>query len=103
MRVLGYPGFAGGGGGGDGLPCGARTLSRWGPMKPVAPCVLCRHLDLAKTKQGPPSICAAFPPGVPPLIAQGLERHETPYPGDHGIPFDERNDWSEVAKILEAE
>lgn len=32
-------------------------------------------------------VCTAFPQGIPLEIAQGLNLHEKPYPGDHGIQY----------------
>jgi hypothetical protein len=40
-----------------------------------------------ETQQVP--ICAAFPKGIPEEIAYGDNLHLEPYPGDHGIPFEE--------------
>lgn len=52
------------------------------------PCIFCKHLDreaLASRR----AVCTAFPTGIPGRIIQGLDRHQAPYPGDHGIQFEE--------------
>jgi len=46
-------------------------------------CLDCKHLtDLVE------STCEAFPKGIPFEILQDRVRHDTPYPGDHGIHFE---------------
>lgn len=59
-------------------------------MKPIAPCVLCKHMHVEKLLKGQGMTCAAFPDGVPQRIVQGMDQHQSPYPGDHGIQFEER-------------
>lgn len=44
-------------------------------------CTYCRHW-LAYRQ------CAAFPAEIPMAIWAGLETHERPFPGDHGIRFE---------------
>ena len=36
--------------------------------------------------------CQAFPNGIPKAILDGLFDHEMPYPGDHGVRFEEENE-----------
>jgi hypothetical protein len=43
--------------------------------------------DADEQHQAP--ICTAFPDGIPSEIAYGNNPHATPYPGDHGIQFEE--------------
>ena len=45
-------------------------------------CSLCAHLH-PKAKRG----CAAFPEEIPMEIWMGENPHTAPYPGDHGIQF----------------
>ena len=35
-------------------------------------------------------VCAAFPDGIPHDIAYGDVQHTEPFPGDHGILFEEK-------------
>lgn len=35
-------------------------------------------------------VCKAFPKGIPRVIAYGTNLHKRPYPGDHGIQFEEK-------------
>jgi hypothetical protein len=44
-------------------------------------CTYCRHWLAFRQ-------CAAFPAEIPMVIWAGLETHERPYPGDHGIRFE---------------
>jgi len=46
-------------------------------------CSSCKHWK-------PPSgrTCDAFPYGVPDDIRMGKNKHDKPYPGDHGIRFE---------------
>lgn len=64
-------------------------------MNPLSiPCVYCRHLDVKSIRGGPERAhprCPAFPDGIPQAIWQGWNRHTSPFPGDRGIQFEERD------------
>ena len=53
----------------------------------------CKHLQGVKQNRMQENteraVCAAFPDGIPDEIAYGTNLHTTPYPGDHGIQFEE--------------
>lgn len=53
---------------------------RYAPM-----CTRCRHLRDRDTRR-----CAAYPDRIPAAIWDGRHNHRTPYPGDHGIQFEPR-------------
>jgi len=46
----------------------------------------CRHLTWDK---GEPVTCRAFPAGIPEEIFLNGFDHRKPYPGDHGIRFEQ--------------
>ena len=47
-------------------------------------CTICTRLNLRANRQ-----CAAFPDGIPLEIWEGKNSHTEPYPGDHGIRFED--------------
>ena len=49
-------------------------------------CMDCRHLTWDK---GEPVTCRAFPAGIPEDIFLNGFDHRKPYPGDHGIRFEQ--------------
>lgn len=50
-----------------------------------ATCRHCRHLDLPSQRT-----CAAFPNGIPDELWWAYRGHRDPFPGDHGIQYEER-------------
>lgn len=50
-------------------------------------CFDCVHLEEGKR----PMRCAAFPDGIPEVILLNKHDHRKPYPGDHGIRFEQRS------------
>lgn len=59
----------------------------------------CRHyrgvIDIGTpSSPNPIHVCAAFPdpPGIPNAIAYGRNKHIRPYPGDHGIQYEPKED-----------
>lgn len=51
-------------------------------------CLDCIHYHPDSESRVANGTCAAFPEGIPDLIASAVILHETPYPGDHGIQFE---------------
>lgn len=53
----------------------------------------CKHLIGVKQANGTEEtevpVCKAFPDGIPHEIAYGDNLHLEPFPGDHGIQFEE--------------
>ena len=55
-------------------------------------CMYCKHVgEERKTRaNGEPYLpCAAFPDGIPDEILSDRIKHDRPYPGDHGIQFED--------------
>jgi hypothetical protein len=72
--------------------------SDWPIFSPV--CTYCRHLtgSVPSRRQ---AVCAAFPRGIPEGIWLGRNKHQKPYPGDHGIQFEPHPDV--VPEVLQRE
>ena len=51
-------------------------------------CYFCKHFDLSSERSSHLK-CKAFPDGIPNKILKGEVKHIKPYPGDHGIQFEE--------------
>lgn len=64
-------------------------------IAPAPICVDCKHF---RDKRGLP--CDAFPDGIPHEIIMGSVKHTSPYPGDHGIQFEQASKKSLVALVL---
>ena len=58
-----------------------------------SPCLHCKHYfdddDEDSERFNEPSACDAFPEGIPEEIFFGRNLHKEPYPGDHGITFEQ--------------
>lgn len=57
----------------------------------------CKHLigvkqDPDENEESERVVCAAFPEGIPSVIAYGDELHLKPFPGDHGIQYEKKDD-----------
>jgi len=59
----------------------------------AAPCALCKN-HIANTFN-----CKAFPKGIPDEIILGENKHTEPFPGDHGIQFEPREDEEEEDEV----
>jgi hypothetical protein len=49
-------------------------------------CVRCRHAHAGQ------DTCDAFPDGIPAIILNNDFDHHQPYPGDHGIQFEPKDE-----------
>ena len=54
-------------------------------------CTLCAHVDILNVRK-----CAAFDEDIPLEIWEGKNDHRQPYPGDHGILFEDARQLSAV-------
>ena len=52
-------------------------------------CNLCKYFSVLGTIDKGIHICTAFPNGIPDEIWRGENKHTKPYPGDHGIQFEQ--------------
>lgn len=60
-------------------------------MTVLPQCLGCRHLR-PTAPTGPAALkCAAFPEGVPREILLAQHDHRKPFPGDHGIRFEPKD------------
>ncbi|MCC2670336.1 MAG: hypothetical protein K0Q72_2807 [Armatimonadetes bacterium] len=68
-------------------------------------CTLCRHLDrtVPRAFAEERGKCKAFPDAIPDEIWLGRHRHRDPYPGDHGVRFEEISVEELEALIADAE
>lgn len=72
-------------------------------MAVIAPsCLDCIHFHPGSKVKIRTGTCAAFPEGIPSLIASGVDPHEQPHPGDHGLQF-EPNARVRASRAREAE
>jgi hypothetical protein len=56
-------------------------------MTSTSQCDACIHLDREASYN--PMRCAAFPDGIPVPIQSNKHDHSKPYPGDHGILYEQ--------------
>ncbi len=49
--------------------------------RPSSVCFFCARLETGQHS------CEAFPAGIPDDIWDGIDTHERPHPGDHGLQF----------------
>ena len=55
-------------------------------IEPGPSCIGCRHFYAGVAGE---LLCVAFPEGIPEEIWEERNDHREPYPGDHGIQFEE--------------
>lgn len=51
----------------------------------LTPCATCARRDLKNTLR-----CDAYPFGIPTAILSGKTQHREPFPGDHGLTYQPR-------------
>ena len=71
----------------------------WGDVWPdwlFRPCTGCVHLISEKN-----ATCAAFPDRIPDAIWNGENQHTEPFPGDHGIQYEQTEEGKRVAEETE--
>jgi hypothetical protein len=66
---------------------------------PVPICYSCAHLN-DDVLDGEPLLCTAYPDGIPDEIVESEVDHRLPYPGDHGIQFEQRPDRPEPDDLV---
>ncbi len=52
-------------------------------------CRFCKHFSIKGSIDSGFPVCDAFPDGIPVEIWKGDNNHTKPYPGDHGIQFEQ--------------
>lgn len=62
------------------------------PSGPI--CTGCKHYNDGDTVG---ILCGAFPQGIPDAILLHGEDHRQPFPGDHGIQFEPREETEEAS------
>ncbi len=59
-------------------------------------CTKCKHFHVGTTGRFALS-CAAFPDRIPQEIVEVRHNHRHPYPGDHGIQFEPKDEGAHVS------
>ena len=62
-------------------------------------CEFCKHVQIDKSMDNGNLCCDAFPKGIPVYIIWGYD-HREPYPYDHGVRFEIREDLSELDILI---